>query len=287
MSESKLRSSPIAMTVIALSAIFVLYQLIGGGIAFVVFGSPSKGNVFGFRLATMIAQFVFILVPTVAFARWQGADLRKVFRLNLPDIAQVVLAVVGVVSLQQIAQIYIYVQDALLPIEKLSPIFDVLRKMMEESYARLVEAKTPLEYAFVVLVVALTPSICEEALFRGLVQYNLEVAGGAKIGYIVSGIAFAVYHTNPFSFIPLVALGIYFGYLVYRSNSIFLGMVAHFVNNFTATYAYYRFGKESFIGSPEKMSLSFTVAVGVLALLVFIGSIYLLENLYKKEVVEK
>ncbi len=274
--RSSIRSSPIAMTLIALGTVFVLYQFFGAGLTFLIFGGLGEGNVQGFRFMTILSQFLFIFVPTLFFARWQEVNYREIFKLKKPKLFEILLAVVGTLSLQSIAQVYLYVQDMLIPIQKLSPIFETLRKMMERTYSILISAKSPIEFIFVVLVVALTPAICEELLFRGLVQYNLTKASNYKLGFIITGIIFAMYHANPFSFIPLVALGVYFGYLVYKSGSIFLAMTAHFVNNFTAAYFYYALGKEGIVSG----SIGSVLMVGFFSIAVFVSSIYAFEILY-------
>jgi len=258
-----LRSSPITMTFIALGTVFVLYQFFGSGLTFLLLGGLNEGNAQGFRLMTMLSQFLFIFVPTLFFARWQEVGFKEIFKLKAPNLFELLIAIVGTLSLQSIAQIYLYIQESIIPIDKLSPIFETLRKMMER------------EFAYVALVVALTPAICEEFLFRGLVQYNLSKATNHKLGFIITGVIFAMYHANPFSFIPLIALGIYFGYLVYKSGSIFLAMLAHFVNNFTAAYSYFKFGREGLVltsGSMLFMTAFFSMAI-------FIASIYALEIL--------
>jgi membrane protease YdiL (CAAX protease family) len=270
-----LRSSPITMTFIALGTVFVLYQFFGSGLTFLLFGGLNEGNAQGFRLMTMLSQFLFIFVPTLFFARWQEVGFKEIFKLKAPNLFELLIAIVGTLSLQSIAQIYLYIQESIIPIDKLSPIFETLRKMMERTYSILISAKSPLEFAYVALVVALTPAICEEFLFRGLVQYNLSKATNHKLGFIITGVIFAMYHANPFSFIPLIALGIYFGYLVYKSGSIFLAMLAHFVNNFTAAYSYFKFGREGLVltsGSILFMTAFFSMAI-------FIASIYALEIL--------
>ncbi len=274
--KSSLKTSPIAMTLIALGTVFILYQFFGAGLLFLLLGGLNEANVQIFRLMTLISQFLFIFTPTLLFARWQETGYKEIFKLKTPSLSEVLLTIIGTLSLQNIAQIYLYFQDIIFPIEKLGPIFETMRKLMERTYSILVSAKSPLEFAFVVLVVAFTPAICEEFLFRGLVQYNLSKASNYKLGFIITGIIFAMYHANPFSFIPLVALGVYFGYLVYKSESIYLSAIAHFVNNFTAAYLYYAVGSEGII--PNNSSALFITMFFSIA--IFSISIYIFEILH-------
>lgn len=278
--KSSLKSSPITMTLIALGTVFVLYQFFGAGLALLLFGELDEENVQGFRLITMFSQFMFILVPTLIFARWQETEYKEIFKLKAPTLPEIILTIVGTLSLQNIAQIYLYIQDILLPVEELSPIFETLRKMMEQTYSILISARSLVEFAFVVLVVAFTPAVCEELLFRGLVQHNISKASNYKLGFVITGVIFAMYHINPFSFIPLIALGVYFGYLVYKSGSIYLSIIAHFVNNFSAAYFYYAFGKEGIISSQT----SLLPMIGFFSIAIFIGSIYAFEVIYLNKI---
>ncbi|MEN3039047.1 MAG: CPBP family intramembrane glutamic endopeptidase [Candidatus Kryptonium sp.] len=278
--KSSLKSSPITMALIALGTVFVLYQFFGAGLALLLFGELDKKNVQGFRLITMFSQFMFILVPTLLFARWQETKYKEIFKIKTPTLPEIILTIIGTLSLQNIAQIYLYIQDILLPVEKLSPIFETLRKMMEQTYSILISARSPIEFAFVVLVVAFTPAVCEELLFRGLVQYNISKASNYKLGFVITGAIFAMYHINPFSFIPLIALGVYFGYLVYKSGSIYLSMIAHFINNFSAAYFYYAFGKEGII----TVQTSLLPMMAFFSIAIFVGSIYAFEVIHLNKI---
>jgi uncharacterized protein len=233
------RMSPAVFTLFALALIFVLYQIVGGVITVVVArGEITLSNVTLVRWATLIGQLAFILVPTVWLARRRHGELTEFFRIRIPEVRHLVATMVAVFALQQMLQAYMVVQD-LIPLPgDLQKMLDTIRKLLEETERVLVQANSPGEFLFVLLVVALVPAISEELLFRGLVQRNLEAAAGWR-GAVITGIIFGVYHFNPFTLVPLVALGVYFGFIVYRSGNITLSMSAHFFNNFVACAATY------------------------------------------------
>ena len=151
-----------------------------------------------------------------------------------------------------------------------------IKDLFEGMYRILITARSPAEFAFVILVVALTPAICEEVLFRGLIQRNLEVASNGFRAAVIGGIIFGLYHLNPFSFIPLAVLGIYFGFLVYRSNNLSLAIAAHFFNNFVACLAVYLQLDDDFIViAPNGAPGSATLIVNFLVFgLVFLVATY-------------
>jgi membrane protease YdiL (CAAX protease family) len=233
------RMSPVQFTLFALALIFVLYQVVGGVITIVVArGEITLSNVTLVRWATLLGQLLFILVPTIWLARERHGDLPSFFRLKVPELSQLVATMAAVFALQQMLQAYMIAQDMIPLPGDLQRLLDTLRKLLEDTERLLVQANAPGEFMFVLIVVAFVPAISEELLFRGLVQRNLEAAGGWK-GPVITGIIFGLYHFNPFTLVPLIALGVYFGFMVYRSGNIVLSISAHFFNNFIAVAATY------------------------------------------------
>ena len=100
-------------------------------------------------------------------------------------------------------------------------------------------AHSPGEFIWLVFVVAVTPAICEEILFRGYVQRTMERGMGRK-AIFVAGIAFGLFHFSPFGLAVLAVMGIVLGYFYHRSRSLYPSMAAHFTNNFLATLFLYQ-----------------------------------------------
>ena len=235
-----LKMNPLGFVVLALAVIFILYQVVGGGITLLLFGqSVTSDNVQWMRLATMLAQIVFLLIPTLFLMRIQHGSVRPSLPSRIPKATEFVLAVVGVFSLQQVMEGYLFFQDKIPLPESIRPFVETIRKMIEETYTMLVQAHSPSELLFVIIVVALTPAICEELLFRGLIQKNLTLATDKKWGFVLTGIIFGLYHVNPFLVVPLVGLGILFGFFMARSGTILIPMAAHFINNLVSVLGVY------------------------------------------------
>ncbi len=269
--------SPVTFALLSLLVIFILYQLVGGTVTFFLFGGRLRPeNIQGLRLATMGAQVVLILVPTILLVRLQSGNLRIGLRLHATGSRQILFAVIGVLSLQQLLQLYMAAQDQLPIPQSVRPVVDQLRKLIEETYKNLVSAHSVPELLYVLVVVAIVPAFCEELLFRGFVQKNFEAGLRKSWGIIVSGIIFGAYHLNPFSFVPLALLGIYFGFLVYHSGSTLTSIVAHFANNLFAVIAAFFNADESLLLAGEAPHLP--VSTVVYALVGF-GSLFLLSTL--------
>ena len=280
---------PFAYVIIVLGIIFFLYQVIGAGLAVAAAGADFEKNIPIARIVLSFGEFMFILAPTIFFTRLQTADLKGTFRFNIPNPLLVMLAILGIILIQPILQGYMSLQTYILDhipfiqgiLKELKSIFD----LVEETTMKLVKSYSPFEFAIVVFVIGVTPAICEEMLFRGFVLKNLEKVAKANIAIFLSGFLFALYHLQPFNLVPLIILGTFLAFVVYYSNSIYVGMLCHFLNNFFAAYFVYMFGKQD-IETP-RLSQSQTVdtiVTGIISLILFVFVIYLFYKFrYKKE----
>lgn len=91
-----------------------------------------------------------------------------------------------------------------------------------------------------IVMVGVLPAIGEELVFRGILQRLFaDWTRNVHWGIIISAILFSAMHIQFFGFIPRLALGILFGYLLFWSGSIWLPILSHFVNNTSAVIYYY------------------------------------------------
>jgi membrane protease YdiL (CAAX protease family) len=258
--------SPTLFAFLVLIIIFVLYQIVGGlATAFLLGFKPTAENVKGFRIATGAGEILLILIPTLFLTRFASRVPKDYLRLRAPDVRTLLVPLVGIFSLQQLLQIYLYLQDRIPLPPSVEQTVRQFKDILEEAYRLLVSTHSIPELIFVTVVVALIPAFAEELMFRGLIQRSLEKGSTPMRGAILTGIIFGAYHLNPFSIVPLVVLGIYLGFLTMRANSIWVSITAHFYNNAIACIFVYLMRDEGLItGDPGQMPASFL-------LLTFIG----------------
>lgn len=271
------RISPVAFAIFSLLAIFLLYQFVAGGVVLLVSRGKFTGeNIALVRWSTLLGQLFCILLPTILLAKARHPDVGRFLKVRLPRTREMLVTVIAVFALQQLAQGYMMAQDAIPLPQSLQKLVDLFRQLFEQAYRALVSADSPLEFAFVVLTVALVPAFSEEFLFRGLVQSSIEETAGGMRAAVIAGIIFGAYHLNPFGIIPLVALGIYFGYIVYRSGNITLAIIAHFFNNFIACSALYLKLDDDFVAlAPSgQAGPGLALANFALFLVVFVAATY-------------
>jgi sodium transport system permease protein len=94
------------------------------------------------------------------------------------------------------------------------------------------------------LVVALTPALCEETFFRGLMLSGLRRWGPwTAIG--ISALLFGLLHCSIYRLLPTFILGLVLGYAVWRSGSLYCSILIHALNNgLIATLVWSNAGKD-------------------------------------------
>lgn len=117
----------------------------------------------------------------------------------------------------------------------LTKLVDFIYPIPEEYFAGMMELMTGQQLPLIVLigVIAVAPAIFEELLFRGLLPRFFEKKG-VWLTIIVTGVLFAVFHLDFYKLLPITFLGSWLGYLLFTGKSIYLPMLAHFLNNFLA-----------------------------------------------------
>ena len=82
------------------------------------------------------------------------------------------------------------------------------------------------------LMIALIPALGEEFLFRGLVQRIFtEWTRNHHAGVWIGAVLFSLMHFQYYGLIPRILLGACFGYMLVWSRSMWLPVLAHFINN--------------------------------------------------------
>lgn len=267
---------------LSLFLVFFTYQVGGGILTFLFLGKDlftDAGNVELKRIIISFSQFAFILFPVLILNMLRGDDFKRTFRLYKPNFIILFLGIVGIVVVQPFIQAFVFFQNEIifsLPLGKdlLNTIKELL-DALEKATLELVISNNLREFIVVVFVLAITPAICEEFLFRGLVLGNMERITSPKTVIIFTGFVFALFHLHPFNLIPLIILGVFITYVTYFSNSIISGVVLHFLNNLISAFAVFIFGKEDFtnpdISGMEYWQLGIS---GFISLVFFIATVY-------------
>lgn len=107
-----------------------------------------------------------------------------------------------------------------------------------------------------VFMVALIPALGEEFLFRGIIQRILtEWFRNEHLAIWIAALIFSLMHYQFLGLIPRVMLGALFGYLFVWTGSIWVAVLAHFINNAVAVIYYYIFYQGTLEVEPDHIGL--------------------------------
>ena len=81
------------------------------------------------------------------------------------------------------------------------------------------------------LVLAVLAPVVEELVFRGLLYGWVAGRWGPLPAFLVSSLAFAAAHAEPAHIVLVLPLGFWFGWLRWRTNSLWPTLITHMINN--------------------------------------------------------
>lgn len=253
--------SPVAVNFIVLAFLFFLYQIVGGVIAFFLAGGMiTDENVIRHRFFQTLFQVLFLALPTLWLVGLHTGYFSPTHRENQAYLALrqpisrgvMVWGMLGAIVLNPFLS---YVGDVQVVV--LSEGFGLReevrqwKELFDDVVEKLASAKSVGELMVVVGVVALTPAVCEELVFRGLLQRNFSRSMSAVGTVIWTGAIFGIYHLNPIQTLPLIAIGIYISYLRQSSGALWVCVMAHFAFNFFSVLGIFILNNADWFGLSE------------------------------------
>ena len=166
----------------------------------------------------LITEYLIILLPSLLFIKAKGRSIKKTLRLNKIGLRQIIL-VIGITILTYPIAVFFF--------SFLLTIINLFREITPSSVPM---PHDGLQYLISFFIIAVSPGICEEVLFRGVMLDSYSKTGYKK-SIIITALLFGMFHFNILNFIGPTILGIVFGIMVYKTNSIYSSMIGHTVNN--------------------------------------------------------
>ena len=205
----------------------------------------------------LAAEWLLLFAPAVLFVAVGGYDARRTLSLRgarpLAFLAGALL-VAGAVPLVWLLG---WLQTFVLPIP-----WELLEGLEE-----LVTADTPGRLAWLLLVLAVTPAVCEEVVFRGVLLGGTRTLVPWRI-ILLNGVVFGAFHLSfetVIRFLPTACLGIVITWAVWRTGSIWVGALMHLLNNATIVSAASSPALRDALSDPEAPPPLWLIPLGVIA----------------------
>lgn len=188
-----------------------------------------------FQTLTSIGTFI---VPALLLRRIEGPDSR-LFNFTLPKQSQLLLLVVGIMlfsgplmELTSLINKEMQLPEALRGVEQWMKAQEQQMAMLTE---KLLYTTSIGGLLFNVFMIAVIPAIGEELLFRGCLQPIFwRWTKNPHAAIWITAILFSAIHMQFYGFLPRMLMGAAFGYMLYWGKSIWLPIIAHFINNAVA-----------------------------------------------------
>jgi len=264
----------------SLAGLVIWMAMVGGDLFSMQKDMMNPANAHAVKVLQLVASAIMFLVPAIIFAvivnkkPMKHLGLKTKFNWIQAGLTAVIIFVA------------FYLSGALAELTNHIPISNSLEKTFkawEKTYTDQVMLMANMngigDYLFTLLVIAIAPAFFEELLFRGaLQQLMVNWTKNAWIGIIITSLLFSAVHFSYYGFLSRTALGIILGFLFYYSKSLWLPIIAHFINNGFAVTMMYVMKQQGKL-TTEALDEKFPIWWGVIALAVITTIFYV----YKKE----
>ena len=183
----------------------------------VFFVSPILGANLG--LYGTLLNEILLLVLAVALTAVVRVDFKQVFPIHKPKLS----AVFGTILLWIGSFLAIMIITMIIAYFFPEEVIGVSQGLGMEFAS--------LTFIISFVIVSISPAICEEAVFRGVVMHSFDNGKNKWIAIVVTGLIFGAFHGNIWRFVPTALLGIMLGYIVYETDNMIYGALFHAINN--------------------------------------------------------
>jgi membrane protease YdiL (CAAX protease family) len=208
---------PAKTTLLFFTSILLVYLVAG----LFLQASLGLGGIF-------INQVFFLALPTALISEAKGLGLEEWPAWKVPHLREIIATILIMLLLSVLVSQLVSLQNAFWPLPEKVEIF----------YQKLITIKSWPDGLVRVFVLAMTPAVCEEILFRGLIQPSWVAKFGKGWGMVLTNLAFAFAHGNLWHFHFYFILGFSLSYLMEWRGCLWLPILGHFINNLWTLFSH-------------------------------------------------
>jgi sodium transport system permease protein len=173
----------------------------------------------------LAAEWLLLALPALLVVALSGVDPMRTLSLRFPTPSALGAGVVLIAGALPLVWLIGWLQTYVFPVP-----YELL-----EGLEQLITADSLGRFAWLLFLLAITPAICEELVFRGVLLGGTRTLRPWRM-IVLNGVVFGAFHLSfetVIRFLPTAALGIVIAWAVWRTGSIWVGMTMHFLNNAT------------------------------------------------------
>lgn len=223
-----------AVALVLLACLFVVCYIAVAVVVYLLGRALPGKEAAVLRIGAVVQDIILFMVPavgTAVLASRRPADLLCIRRSPglVPCLLAVGIMVVAIPALEGV--IYWNYNWDWLPAK-----WETVARTMEDTAAAtmnvLLQDTSVMALIVNVLIIGFAAGLCEELFFRGIfLGLLLRIPINRDVAVFLTAFIFSALHFQLFGFVPRLLLGLYFGYLLVWSRSLWLPVVAHVFNN--------------------------------------------------------
>ncbi len=192
--------------------------------------TSSMQEINAVRIIQMVSHIFTFWLPSLFFIGfvYKVRPFKRLFLNRLASPKFILLGILLIILAFPAIQL-IYYWNRLIPLPESFQLMELGSKKLFEAFLVM---DSPSILWFNVLVVGVIPAIGEELLFRGVLQRIFyKTFSNPHLAIWVTAFLFSAIHMQFAGFFPRLILGALLGYLLYWTGSLWVPILAHFVNN--------------------------------------------------------
>ena len=229
---------------------FVLFAVL---MAFFIFVCAPLQNNLGIP-GLVITELAF-LAMAVVYCLIRKVKIKEVFPIRKPKVREVIGCILLVLGSFPLSLITVAITATVFPASK-----SEVTELSTFIYGNL-------NYPMAVLIVALLPAICEEAIHRGAILSNFRGLKHDWLIVLIMGLLFGINHMSVLRFLATTLLGLIFSYVLVKKNNLLLTMIMHFTNNMISVSMAYLSGVDT--SAISTADVDYTQALGAYLIIGF------------------
>jgi len=169
----------------------------------------------------LATEWLLVATPVLLYIRLGRFSSRRVLSLHRTSPrAMLGAALAGFSGWYLVAILVEGLQQRVLPIPP--EVTETMRKLLFASQR---------PFLLDLLAIAVSPAICEELLFRGVLWRATRKTMRPGMAIAVNALAFGAFHLSIYRFLPTATLGAVLALIIWRTQSIYPAMFFHSINN--------------------------------------------------------
>jgi hypothetical protein len=228
-----------------------IFGLLGLGIAAITYGLEPNIKEFdasafpleSIRIIQIVSSFGMFVVTALLFAKSESKQWISFLNFKKTRPVLLILTVLIMLSIGPMMEFINDLNKNMVLPEALKEI-EVWMKLKEEQMLEMTKQLLVMNsfniFLINILMLAIIPALGEELIFRACLQKVFaRWTGNYHIAIWITAIIFSAIHFQFYGFLPRMVLGALFGYMLVWSGSIWVPILAHFLNNGIATLGAY------------------------------------------------